>query len=187
MSETITKSVTFTILNLVTLEGKSQVTLEGKVTKKRAETLAFKEHHALLESVAYESHTYTLDKETARKYAFDSKQNQDDIRISRPCGLVSVVMLKECAEGGEALASNGECVSTTIAIDGSKTILGYYGAARALARKNGFDCVPFGPVAKNGANMYISRAKFYELATLETVRQITEQEATQAEEEEAEE
>lgn len=159
----LNKTITTTTVNGFVLDENNMptpvtVALDGKVAESRAHSLARKAYaNILISGVSYTKERFELDKEIALENATTEKQNSDDITLGETGTVVYYIRLAERKDGAEYPHTETGC----IALDSPMTETRAFGAARrALA----FDILPYASEQVREKS-FISRAKFFELAT----------------------
>lgn len=160
MSDYITKGITSTTVSGFVLDSETNVptphsiTFEGALTKERAEGKARKACGAMLiTSVEQTRKYYKLEREKAMELATDERENKDDIQLGETSTTVYFVKLIEAGKHETELA----CITFNSPMTETRA----FGAAR---RACDFDILPYAAVQEREAK-FISRAKFFELAT----------------------
>ncbi len=159
----LNKTITTTTVNGFVLDENNMptpvsVTLDGKVAESRAHSLARKEHaNILISGVSYTKERFELDKEVALANATNEKQNADDITLGETGTMVYYIRLAERKDGTEYPHTETGC----IALDSPMTESRAFGAAR---RALPFDILPYASEQVREKS-FISREKFFELAT----------------------
>lgn len=158
MSNVITKGITSTIVSGFELKDEMPVpvtiTLEGAVTKERAEGTIRRQHgHMLISKVEQVRAYYQLDKATALENATSERTSRDDIALGETS---TTVYFWQLVEAGKKDVQEGH-----ITLEGAMTESRAFGAAR---RALTFDILPYAS-EQTREKCFISRAKFFELAT----------------------
>lgn len=158
MSNVITKGITSTIVSGFELKDgipvPITVTLEGAVTKERAEgTIRRQYGQMLISNVEQIRAYYQLDKETALENATTERASRDDITLGETSTTVYFLKLVE--------AGKKEVEESHITLEGAMTETRAFGAARRACE---FDILPYAS-EQTREKCFISRAKFFELAT----------------------
>ena len=165
MKDTIKKAITNTIVNGFELVNNvpQPVTLEieGRMSQERVEGFIRRNYknQVLVAGVTYAKTYYELDTVKALENATDEKQNADDITLGESFTRVDFFKLAYVEnENGEKVATT---VKDSIVLSGAMLQDRAFGAAR---RATDFDIIPFAST-QNRAKSYITRDKFFELAT----------------------
>ena len=158
MSNIITKGITSTIVSGFELKDGMPVpvtvTLEGAVTKERAEgTIRRQYGQMLISSVEQVRAYYQLDKATALENATSERTSRDDITLGETS---TVVYFLKLVEAGKKDVEEGH-----ITLNGAMTESRAFGAARRACE---FDILPYAS-EQSREKCFISRDKFFELAT----------------------
>ncbi len=158
MSNVITKGITSTVVSGFELKDGAPVpvtvTLEGAVTKERAEGTIRRQHgQMLISNVEQVRAYYQLDKATALENATDERASRDDIALGETSTTVYFLKL---VEAGKKDVEEGH-----ITLEGAMTESRAFGAARRACE---FDILPYAS-EQTREKCFISRAKFFELAT----------------------
>lgn len=159
MSNVITKGITTTKVSGFVLNENGQpevktIELEGALTKERAEGKARKvAGNILITSVEQVRNYYQLDRETAMKNATSERVNRDDIQLGETGTTVYFLKLVEVGKP--------ETEPYAITFPQPMTQARAFGAAR---RACDYDILPYAAEQQRECK-FISRAKFFELAT----------------------
>ena len=161
MSAKITKGITSTVVTGFVLNTETKlaelqsVTFEGALTKERAEGRARKECGGMLVTAVEQVRTYyELDRDIAMANATDERAAKDDIQLGETSTTVYFLKLKEVGKP--------DTEAWTITFDSPMTQSRAFGAAR---RNVEGDILPYASVQERNAK-FISRAKFFELASV---------------------
>ena len=155
MSNVITKGITSTIVSGFELKDGMPVpvtvTLEGAVTKERAEgTIRRKHGQMLISSVEQVRAYYQLDKTVALENATNERTSRDDIALGETSTTVYFLQL---VEAGKKDVKEGHVV-----LNGAMTESRAFGAARRACE---FDILPYA-AEQTREKCFISREKFFE-------------------------
>ena len=159
MSNVITKGITTTkvtgfVLNMFGQPETKTIELEGALTKERAEGKARKvAGNILITSVEQVRNYYQLDRETAMENATSERVNKDDIQLGETGTTVYFLKLVEVGKP--------ETEPYAITFPQPMTQARAFGAAR---RACDYDILPYASEQQRECK-FISRAKFFELAT----------------------
>lgn len=158
MSNVITKGITSTVVSGFELQDGMPVpvtvTLEGAITKERAEGAIRRKHgQMLISNVEQVRAYYQLDKSVAMENATNERASRDDIALGETSTTVYFLQL---VEAGKKDVKEGH-----ITLEGAITEPRAFGAAR---RACDFDILPYAS-EQTRAKCFISRDKFFELAT----------------------
>lgn len=160
MSDYITKGITNTIVTGFVLNAETNVpelknvTFEGALTKERAEGKARKECGSMLiTNVEQVRDYYQLERDVAMENATDERTSKDDIQLGETSTTVYFLKLKEIGRP--------DVEPWSITFDSPMTQSRAFGAAR---RATDYDILPYAAEQSRAAK-FISRAKFFELAT----------------------
>lgn len=159
MSNIITKGITTTkvtgfVLDENNVPTPKVVELEGALTKERAEGKARKvAGNILITSVEQVRSYYQLDRATAMENATDERVNRDDIQLGETGTTVYYLKLIEVGKP--------DCEKWAITFPQPMTQQRAFGAAR---RACDYDILPYASEQQRECK-FISRAKFFELAT----------------------
>ena len=158
MSNVITKGITSTVVSGFELKDGMPVpvtvTLEGAVTKERAEGTIRRQHgQMLISNVEQVRAYYQLDRAIAMENATSERTSRDDITLGETSTTVYFLKL---VENGKKEVEEGHIV-----LNGAMTESRAFGAAR---RALTFDILPYA-AEQTRAKCFISREKFFELAT----------------------
>lgn len=159
MSNVITKSITTTKVSGFVLDANNVPTpkvveLEGTLTKERAEGKARKvAGNILITSVEQVRNYYQLDRATAMENATSERVNRDDIQLGETGTTVYYLKLTEIGKP--------DTVPDSITFAQPMTQQRAFGAAR---RACDYDILPYATEQQRECK-FISRAKFFELAT----------------------
>ena len=160
MANYIVKGITSTTVNGFILDSETNVptphsiTFEGALTKERAEGKARKACGAMLiTSVEQTRKYYQLERSKAMEFATDERNGKDDIQLGETETTVYFVKLIEAGKHDTELA----CITFNAPMTETRA----FGAARRACE---FDILPYAAVQERNAK-FISRAKFFELAT----------------------
>lgn len=158
MSNVITKGITSTIVSGFELKDGMPVpvtvTLEGAVTKERAEgTIRRQYGQMLISNVKQVRAYYQLDRSIAMENATSERTSRDDITLGETNTTVYFLKLIE--------AGKKEVKEDHITLEGAMTESRAFGAAR---RACAFDILPYA-YEQSREKCFISRAKFFKLAT----------------------
>lgn len=158
MSNIITKGITSTIVSGFELENGMPVpvtvTLEGALTKERAEGTIRRNHGQMLISKVEQTRAYyQLDKATALENATSKRTSRDDIALGETS---TTVYFWKLVENGKKDVEEGH-----ITLGGAMTESRAFGAARRACE---FDILPYA-AEQTREKCFISREKFFELAT----------------------
>lgn len=159
MSNVITKGITTTkvtgfVLNMFGQPETKTIELEGALTKERAEGKARKvAGNILITSVEQVRNYYQLDRETAMENATDERANKDDIQLGETGTTVYYLKLTEVGKP--------DTEAWAITFPQPMTQARAFGAAR---RACDYDILPYASEQQRECK-FISRAKFFELAT----------------------
>ncbi len=158
MSNVITKGITSTVVSGFELQDGMPVpvtvTLEGAVTKERAEGTIRRQHGQMLISKVEQTRAYyQLDKAVALENATNERTSRDDIALGETSTTVYFLKL---VESGKKDVEEGH-----ITLEGAMTESRAFGAARRACE---FDILPYAS-EQTREKCFISREKFFELAT----------------------
>lgn len=159
MSNVITKGITTTKVTGFVLSENGQpevktIELEGALTKERAEGKARKvAGNILITSVEQVRNYYQLDRETAMENATSERVNKDDIQLGETGTTVYYLKLTEVGKP--------DTEAWSITFPQPMTQARAFGAAR---RACDYDILPYAAEQQRECK-FISRAKFFELAT----------------------
>lgn len=160
-ANTITKGITSTVVTGFVLNAETNmpeiksITFEGALTKERAEGKARKECGSMLITNVEQTRTYyELDRTIANANATDERTAKDDIQLGETSTTVYFLKLKEVGKP--------DVEPWTITFDYPMTQSRAFGAAR---RNVDGDILPYAAVQERSAK-FISRAKFFELASV---------------------
>lgn len=158
MSNVITKGITSTVVSGFELKDGMPVpvtvTLEGAVTKERAEGTIRRQHgQMLISNVEQIRAYYQLERSIAMENATSERTSSDDITLGETSTTVYFLKL---VEAGKKEVKEGH-----ITLEGAMTESRAFGAAR---RACNFDILPYAS-EQSREKCFISRNKFFELAT----------------------
>lgn len=159
MSNVITKGITTTVVNGFVLDSNNVPTpkvieLEGALTKERAEGRARKvAGNILITSVEQVRNCYQLDRATAMENATNERMNRDDIQLGETGTTVYYLKLVEVGKP--------DVEPWSITFPQPMTQARAFGAARRACE---YDILPYASEQQRECK-FISRAKFFELAT----------------------
>lgn len=165
MNENITKTLVKTIINGFTLDNgvptPKTIEVDGRIASERVDAYVRKNIGAMLVSgVEYAKTRYQLDKVTALSEATEERENKDDIQIGETSTVVYFFKLDmQQDESGDTYPTT---VKDSVTLDGAMLPARAFGAARRTCE---FDILPYASEQVR-AKSFISRAKFFELATV---------------------
>lgn len=165
MTENITKTLVKTIISGFALDNgmptQKTVEVDGRIASERVDAYVRKNIGAMLVSgIEYVKTRYQLDKVTALSEATDERENKDDIQIGETSTVVYFFKLAMTEdESGDTYPTT---VKDSITLDGAMLPARAFGAARRACE---FDILPYASEQLR-AKSFISRARFFELATV---------------------